>query len=669
MPHFDSRIKDHLVSILKVHPELGSKLDMPLGISNLPEITFNEIKERMVIELHYPRNDECLIIPMYFRALRGLLSKGNLSPEETIDINGHLQFCLEINKQYEDSPVGHFYLLAKKFPKLKRYLDQPDYKKIKPLLTEMEELIPEAYFKLLWKWVEKTDDDEIELYLLDYIKWCEDRNLRTVPQLLSGIRAEIASIPPELPEYTADQMELINDTSKKLIDLRTRLIAVTKELLPLRAKVGWMSLLDTTIDKLSALYQENAEQLQMKREYEDIIGRNSPPPSNSRFFQRHSVRKYISYPLMNQLGLRCTAEVQKYQNDSPIEISIDFRGTKDMADLICDLETGGPGQKTIKKHELELVKQVNSVIHQVAIKHPQQPIRLRLNGFSLGGALAQCFTYTLQRAIALQNNTPEEIIENIKEGLGEQLSDLKIKQGIKQLTKQLSIDEKKFKQLPGLKKLVGITVCAQAAPGVSHEMDKKATLLSYYFKPEFFRMYHLFHKLDTVPRFGDCTLFAGLHGTPQIVFNKLIINTAPLEDVSRRYMLPFPGITAEVMEAHRLAVTKDHSQQTILELTEAKILRERFTFSYFRQAVYQVAFRFAAFCGGFSIIAVRFPRLMSDPASNLARPELLSKEKEASIDRLQERRNKRTLRENISEHSEHAKSTDTDTPSKPGPAN
>lgn len=90
------------------------------------------------------------------------------------------------------------------------------------------------------------------------------------------------------------------------------------------------------------------------------------PKSENQFFGKnivdHSIqksidvvgydkKKYVVFPILNEPGVRCTAAIKKYPDSGPIEIQINFFGTRDFASEIVDMDEGGPGQEAIKKYE------------------------------------------------------------------------------------------------------------------------------------------------------------------------------------------------------------------------------------------------------------------------------------------------------------------------------
>lgn len=157
---------------------------------------------------------------------------------------------------------------------------------------------------------------------------------------------------------------------------------------------------------------------------------------------------YMVYPIMDQPGLKCTAAISKQVSLGPIEIQINFFGTIDFASLSADIERGGPGQQTLKEHEAKLLKQVNSLIESMSAIHPNKTFRLRLAGHSLGGALAKGFAHSMQRACAIQENTPEAIVMKIKRELKEEASieNTVSDQVFQSLQKKLKADQDKLRE-------------------------------------------------------------------------------------------------------------------------------------------------------------------------------------------------------------------------------
>jgi len=333
---------------------------------------------------------------------------------------------------------------------------------------------------------------------------------------------------------------------------------------------------------------------------------------------------YKLFPLMNQWGLRCTAAIPKQVSSGPIEIQINFFGTIDFSSLVADLERGGPGQKTLKKHEGKLLKQINDLLMLMSNTYPNKTFRLRLAGHSLGGALAKGFAHSMQRACAVQESEAEAVILKIKKEINEetQIKNIVSPELYQNLEKKLKVDKNKFKGLNALSKIEGITVYALGAPGVSKTIDRHASLLTYYHQPNFLNMYNHYHQEDIIPKFGNTEFFSGKNGiVPRVTVNKVIRYDV---DISKKEeemckSLPFPHITRRVMAAHNKLIYNNEQpiQSTVIELAESKDLSEKFTFSVFRRALYEAAFFFLKFIASFETMVKLIPYLSSFPETNI----------------------------------------------------
>ncbi|MFT4060300.1 MAG: hypothetical protein QM652_12225 [Legionella sp.] len=339
--------------------------------------------------------------------------------------------------------------------------------------------------------------------------------------------------------------------------------------------------------------------------------------------------RYRVYPLMDQYGLRCTAAIPISIPSGPIELQINFFGTIDFAAEIADMEKEGPGQETLKKHEIKLLEQINSMIEQLNAIHPNKTFRLRLAGHSLGGALAKGFAHSLQRACAVQKNTPSTIIKNIKEELGKeiQINNSILPKVLQSLEKKLVVDKDKFKKFKALNKIEGITVYAAGAPGLGKTTDQHASLLTYNHQPDFLRVYNHFHREDIIPKFGTTEFLSGKNGiTPRITTNKVIQYDIEITDEEIKKSLPgaFPGMTSRVMAAHNKLIYNSNQpiQSTIFEFKEFDYLLEKFPFSIYKRALYDALFLFKRFLASFETMTKLIPSLKSWPEEVIAKPAI-----------------------------------------------
>lgn len=376
------------------------------------------------------------------------------------------------------------------------------------------------------------------------------------------------------------------------------------------AKVA--KLFQTTLDNFNLLISdlENPEK-QIQKELDDIVKGlyqdelesftvNMREGQGHRFLKEATnLRKYTVYPIMDKEGFHCTASIPTKVTTYPIEIQINFMGTIDFASKMADLEISGPGQETLKKYEAELVQKVNNLIAQVSRKYPDAPIKLRIAGQSLGGAFAKGFTHTLQRACAIQFDTPQHIVNKIETNVGKFGTTAALfTENKNNLLKKLEADVQQFQSLTALKKISGITLYALASPGVSIQTDKDATLLTYYQAPNFLQVYNHFHREDIIPKFGESEFLSGNYGKPQILVHKAIIFDCELRSkhvvtLDSILCLPFPGVTKRVIEAHlvNLYAQRDIDKvvtNNIIETVECNEIKEKFIFSCLLHALYDI---------------------------------------------------------------------------------
>lgn len=336
---------------------------------------------------------------------------------------------------------------------------------------------------------------------------------------------------------------------------------------------------------------------------------------------------YDLYPVMDQFGIRCTAAIPCEIKDHIAEIQINFTGTVDFASNYADLERGGPGQKSLKIHEQELLKKVNTLVEQVKNKYPYTDIRLKISGHSLGGALAKGFTHSLQRAIAVQNQSPDEVIDIIKTKMGDKVHEAK--KQLKSLKSTLKEDALKFKNFDALSQVSGITVYALGAPGISKTTDDHASLLTYAKSPSFLRVYNHYHSEDIIRQFGDREFLSGTHIQPQIKTHKTIQLECEVtdNDILGYDSGPFPGMTARVKAAHNLEIysllsNKREIKQHVTNTCETAASLEKVTFSEFRWLLYELAFAVLNALSKIEAIANKYYFLRSYKVQEISEPIL-----------------------------------------------
>lgn len=333
------------------------------------------------------------------------------------------------------------------------------------------------------------------------------------------------------------------------------------------------------------------------------------------------------YPLLNKKGLKCSVALP-LKLTADYQIHLVFLGTIDFASLWADLDFGGPGQETIRRHEQQLLEMLNQLLQQLKEIHPHATFRLRMAGHSLGGALAKGFALTLLRALAIQRNSAEEIIEQITNALRE--ADQPIpRKALHSLKLQLIQDEINFNKYKDLMEIKDLTVYALGSPGISRTTDWHATLLTYFHAPELLKMYHHYHAEDSITQFGESEFLSGKYILPRIAVNKAIEYTTVItpKEIENAIPLPFPGVTKRVMAAHckQVGVEKDIVQTRIVDLIDSKVLEKK-EFSTIHRALYRAGFSF------FKTLTTNIPRIVrytsyqTIPESNIDLPILRAHE-------------------------------------------
>jgi hypothetical protein len=409
------------------------------------------------------------------------------------------------------------------------------------------------------------------------------------------------------------QTMLDPDFSKKVSELITKYIDVIENIKSKISRLGSEEVRPKPINKFIACLQTAGEDLvkfrtKIVKEENDILLEQQYILDGLyqamiyRFYGLRTSIDWVSRPksfdlcgnkktydfclLMDEPGLRCASGIDQVQTEEgPIEIIVNFYGTLDFASTMADLDKGGPGQELLKRHEHNLVKQLDALMSQLREQNATQHFRLRISGHSLGGALAKGFTHTLQRAIALQCSSPDEVINQILEN--------QPKTPLKQLNalrRKLRDDQKKFVGLKHLNSIEGITLYALGAPGISHETDEHASLMTHLHDPNFLRVYHHFHERDIIPQFGEAEFLSGKVIPPNVATNKEICFLVPLNDWDIKFSqpLPFPGCNKAAMAAHNKII---HGEKNVVSTTRdlnGSDLTNKLKFSFLMIAVYEI---------------------------------------------------------------------------------
>lgn len=317
--------------------------------------------------------------------------------------------------------------------------------------------------------------------------------------------------------------------------------------------------------------------------------------------------KFVIFPILESSGLRCTAAVPTSDDADPIEIQINFFGTVDSASLTADTEKGGPGQKKLKKYEAKLLEQIENLIKQLSELYPEKKIRLRIAGHSLGGALAKGFTHALQRAIAIQNDTPE----NITKKIGDELPDLdkgKHEEALIKLQEQLTKDKTTFNQLNGLKNISGITLYTLGSPGVSNNTDKLGTLLTYYHDPNLLRVYNHYHEEDIITKYGEAEFLSGRELEPRIstLYEVKYKSELSESEIEHSAALPFPNVTKRVMAAHTKLIDRydDDMKTEISRMNKLSFLSEKYEINEIKRKIVRAGLIIANLVAGINFLNI-----------------------------------------------------------------
>ena len=98
-------------------------------------------------------------------------------------------------------------------------------------------------------------------------------------------------------------------------------------------------------------------------------------------------------------------------DDGAIDIRLVFRGTKDRASLIRDLESSGAGFETMELAATTIIRQLHIIL--VSLNDCSRKINLTIGGHSLGGADAQNFLGHLLEVMAFEPDSLLTAIEHI----------------------------------------------------------------------------------------------------------------------------------------------------------------------------------------------------------------------------------------------------------------
>ena len=281
-----------------------------------------------------------------------------------------------------------------------------------------------------------------------------------------------------------------------------------------------------------------------------------------------------SHDFMQRAGFRCNYQLRK----SAQVLVIEFEGTKDFFSLATDFEYHGPGSHTAKKYAFEFIAQLAKLLSRLQQENSEHTnsITLVLSGHSLGGALAKYMLYEIMQVIALIKHNPAEIIAIIKQNIqhNQQLSKLATHELLNDLNKHYL----KFRQLLQMEYINSIIVHTRGAPGVSFALNHNTTLLSYY-TDSYISVYQEFHAQDTITKYGECELFDGRFGTPNVRQNKAIqfdtLEEKSLE--SRLAKTVFPGCSVAALHLHgkRLFDLKINKiQLIIINLVDSQLVNK-----------------------------------------------------------------------------------------------
>lgn len=127
-----------------------------------------------------------------------------------------------------------------------------------------------------------------------------------------------------------------------------------------------------------------------------------------------NIHAYETHQLMDIKGLRCIAYTSMNPTAAP-EVKVVFCGTTDAASGLLDGQKHSPGYRSMLKREAHLIDQLNQLVGAL-YQQTGQPVKVDIQGHSLGGALAQHFHAAVTICCAQQHATDQEILQTCSPG-------------------------------------------------------------------------------------------------------------------------------------------------------------------------------------------------------------------------------------------------------------
>ncbi|WP_067520839.1 hypothetical protein [Endozoicomonas ascidiicola] len=188
----------------------------------------------------------------------------------------------------------------------------------------------------------------------------------------------------------------------------------------------------------------------------------------------------------------CPTKLPK--DGSPLDVKLVFRGTKDAASAIRDMEADGAGSKTLIKGSGDISEYLDTVLMNLLKKRPDTPVNLQILGHSLGGADSQNYASHLLRQTVRQRQPEPDTNELEKMGFG--------------------VLEPRYNGLSNIRKIDVFTKNSAGVPESTPKLIKESVDdLKKVDKSQHldFSITHMMIKDDLVQDTGECHIGAGLN--------------------------------------------------------------------------------------------------------------------------------------------------------------
>ena len=215
--------------------------------------------------------------------------------------------------------------------------------------------------------------------------------------------------------------------------------------------------------------------------------------------------------------------------EGPIEVQLIFRGTKDRASVVRDLESSGPGFETMEDSAASIIRRLQIVL--ASLNDSSRKINLTIGGHSLGGADAQNFLGHLLGAMA-----------SAEAGAGSHLT---------------AIDH-----------ITLFTKCSAGVPRLAHERVCSALERLKGHGAVRLKIFHLKVAGDVVQATGDCHIGACL-SYEAVDVSVLQVYPPPLANIYDRHTKKYFTDDTNLSPVYWYKLTQNNSEEGIAEISRS----------------------------------------------------------------------------------------------------